>query len=395
MIPATVINLNKIMKKLFLALILFFLFISCDKNAIQQTTDSLKNADSLFTKANDGLKTLDSISKTITDSEGIAKKIIIPEIEKQKKVIDSTLRNGGFKMDSINKEIEKITKNVGTGTAVVKALDSANQAIKNGESPIAVLTKTADKILKQTKREEVPKKSPSESNRILKPEENSVIIPPYSEKDPIVKSGILEIEVENISAAKDILREKLRNNSAELVTEKFSQTEGFEREYITVKVPLKNFDGLIADFSSDLGEVRVKNTNMEGTDYVSKQMCDVEITLVQKEKIASTTLTTDDSEKNPDSFGAKFSGAFMSGFKVLGDIMIAVLPFWPLFLIAGIIWYFVRKNRRKLAQEEFEKHQKTTQQANFQTENLAKNTTLSKELPKNETSDYSKYLPKE
>ena len=106
------------MKKILLSFFIASALISCDKNTIQQTTDSIKSADSLFTKANDGLKTLDSISKTINDSNGIANKIILPEIQKQKKVIDSTIRNGGYQIDSINKEIEKITKNVKVGTEV-------------------------------------------------------------------------------------------------------------------------------------------------------------------------------------------------------------------------------------------------------------------------------------
>ena len=66
------------MKKILLSFFIASALISCDKNTIQQTTDSIKSADSLFTKANDGLKTLDSISKTINDSNGIANKIILP-----------------------------------------------------------------------------------------------------------------------------------------------------------------------------------------------------------------------------------------------------------------------------------------------------------------------------
>ena len=74
------------MKNLFFIILATAALISCDKCTIQQTTDNIKRADSLFTKANDGIKTLDSISKTITDSDGITKKVIIPEIEKQKKL---------------------------------------------------------------------------------------------------------------------------------------------------------------------------------------------------------------------------------------------------------------------------------------------------------------------
>ena len=82
------------MKKIFLSIFVAGALVSCDKNTIQQTTDSIKQADSLLTKANDGIKTLDSILKTINDSDGITKKVILPEIEKQKKSIDSTIKSG-------------------------------------------------------------------------------------------------------------------------------------------------------------------------------------------------------------------------------------------------------------------------------------------------------------
>src|SRR5690606_17004692 len=115
------------MKNLFLIIFFATAAISWEKCSIQQTTDNIKRADSLFTKANDGIKTLDSISKTISDSNGIAKKVILPEIQKQKKSIDSTIKSGGWRIDSINKQIEKITKNVIVGTEVAKTLDSRSE----------------------------------------------------------------------------------------------------------------------------------------------------------------------------------------------------------------------------------------------------------------------------
>ena len=89
---------------------------SCSKQEFSEATNSIKKADSLFMKANDGLKTLDSISKRVNDSNGIARKVVLPEIEKQSKKIDSTLKSGSWKIDSINKDIAEITKNIKVGT---------------------------------------------------------------------------------------------------------------------------------------------------------------------------------------------------------------------------------------------------------------------------------------
>ena len=135
------------MKNIFVTLLLLVMATSCSKQEFSEATSSIKRADSLFTKASDGLKTIDSISKRINDSDGIARKVLIPTIEKQTKRIDSTLKSGRWKIDSINKDIAEITKHVKTGTDVAKTLDSASQLLKNGENAISVLAKTADKIL--------------------------------------------------------------------------------------------------------------------------------------------------------------------------------------------------------------------------------------------------------
>ena len=331
------------MKNLFFIIITAAAVISCHKSTIQQTTDNIKRADSLFTKANDGIKTLDSISKTINDSDGIAKKVIIPEIEKQKKSIDSTIKSGGWRIDSINKQIEKITKNVVVGTEVVKTLDSANESLKNGESTIKVLTRTADKILKQTKKQNPTAENSANENRATPQEQNNpVIVPPVVEKDPIVKTARLEIQVNNLNTAKALLKQKIRENNADLVFENFSLNEGIQKEYITAKVPLQNFDQLLSNLSGQLGDVKSKSTESEGKDYIASQICDIEITLLQNENIADTALTKDEKEENPNSF----SGAFMKGFKILGDAMLFLLPFWPVFLIGGLVWYFINRNKK-------------------------------------------------
>lgn len=382
------------MKNLFFIILATVALISCDKSTIQQTTDNIKRADSLFTKANDGIKTLDSISKTITDSDGITKKVIIPEIEKQKKSIDSTIKSGGWRIDSINKQIEKITKNVVVGTEVVKTLDSANESLKNGESTIKVLTRTADKILKQTKKQN-PTAENSANEKLATPQEqnNPVIVPAVVEKDPIVKTARLEIQVDNLNTAKALLKQKIRENNADLVTENFSLNEGIQKEYITAKVPLKNFDQLLSNLSGQLGDVKSKSTESEGKDYIASQMCDIEITLLQNENIADNALTKGDEEENTDSF----SGAFMKGFKVLGDAMLFLLPFWPVFLIGGLVWYFISRNKKKKAKEEFERQQILNQQnaAAYPTQNQTSTEPVQEDkAAETPDTDYSKYLPK-
>src|SRR5690606_9973593 len=139
-----------------------------------------------------------------------------------------------------------------------------------------------------------------------------------------------------------------------------SQNEGIEREYITVKVPLQNFDGLVSDLSNQLGDVKVKNTESEGKDYIASQMCDIQITLLQNENIAQNQFGKDETKTGENSF----SSAFLKGFEVLKKGLLFLLPFWPIFLIAAGIWYFANRNKRKKAQQEFERQQIVSQQNN-------------------------------
>ncbi|ROI07505.1 DUF4349 domain-containing protein [Kaistella haifensis] len=384
------------MKKIFLAIFLAVALVSCDKNTIQQTTDSIKQADSLLTKANDGIKTLDSISKTINDSDGIAKKVILPEIEKQKKSIDSTIKSGSWQIDSINKEIEKITKNVKVGTEVVKTLDSANRSLEKGENAISVLTKTADKILQQTKSQPKVAENPA-PNPPSQSQNNSVTTLPEKAISPLVKTARLEIQVENLDEAKALLKQKIRENNADLVSENFTQNEGIMREYTTVKVPLQYFDGLVSDVSSQLGDVKSKSTETEGNDRIASQMCDVEITLVQNENISGTAFAKEKVEEDPNSL----SGAFMKGFKVLGDAMLFLLPFWPIILIAVGLWYFIAKRNNKKREEEFQRQLALEREKIKAAEALKpsaetpQNTEPTNAEENKNDDDNSKYMPKE
>ncbi len=212
------------MNKIFATFLLFGLLISCSKQEFSEATNSIKTADSLFTKANNGLKTLDSISKKLNDSNGIARKILIPTIEKQTKKIDSTLKSGSWKIDSINKDIAEITKNVKVGTDVAKTFDSVNKALQNGENAISVLSKTADRILKRTQTQKATLPPNSESQNPQANQNNTVVIPPIVEKNPLVKTAVLEIQVDDIAQAKSILKQKIRENNADLVSSNFQST---------------------------------------------------------------------------------------------------------------------------------------------------------------------------
>ena len=83
----------------------------------------------------------------------------------------------------------------------------------------------------------------------------------------------------------------------------------------------------------------------------------------------------------------------MSGFKVLGEVMIAILPFWPLFLIAGLIFYFVQRSKKK---KEVQSLENPTNIPVQKTDAITPAENIEKENDEDsDETDYSKYLPKE
>jgi hypothetical protein len=119
--------------------------------------------------------------------------------------------------------------------------------------------------------------------------------------------------------------------------------------------------------------------------------------LIQKENDAIIPIDEDNPEQNPDSFSSKTGNAFMDGFDVLGKITLIILPFWPLFLIGGIVWYFVLRNNKLKEEKEFLQQQLLNQQK--VAESVAEKVNPSensqeKSVDQTMETEYSKYLPK-
>lgn len=396
------------MRKLFFGLIATAtLFLACNKTDLQQASDSFKNADSLFNEAKASYKTLDSISKVVNDSNSTIGKVIAPELNKHKEIIEDAIKNGNLSIDSLNKEFEKINHKTKQADEIKKAIDSANNAIKSGDNAAAVIAETASKILKQaSKKSQTPPQKQSEpevqnENQSSQPQSLPQTQP---EKYPITKTTRLQINVDDIAAAKAILNQSLHNYNGDLITENLSENEGVAKEFITVKVPLNNFDELVNSVTT-LGNVESKSTEMEGKDYIGSQMCDVEITLVDKTPEQNSTnddLNVLNKDEKPQTFGEKSTEAFSKGFTILGSLFLALIPFWPIFLIGGIIWYFVAKRNKKRRDEEFQRQlaleKEKLKNAETSVQPIQQEEQKNKEeqnLPQENTEDdITKYMPK-
>ncbi len=379
------------------------LLIACNKTDMQQATDTIKNADSLFQEAKESYNTLDSISKVVNDSNSTIGKVIVPEIEKHKEIIEDAVKKGNINIDSVQRQFDKIKAKTQQNDEIRKTIDSVSAVVKDSKTEnvkVKDIIESANKILNKVKENPQPSAPKVSPNDVKISTQKTEII-------PIVKTARLNISVEDIASAKAMLQQELRNTSGDLVTENYSENEGIAKEYITAKVPLCNFNNLVNNLAN-LGAVQTKTTESRGKDYDANQMCDVEITLIDNSISSASSAPSEDlniingDEKKDETFGDKSQGAFMKGFSVLGSLFLALVPFWPIFLIGGIVWYFVAKRNKKKREEEFQRQlalekerlkstEKSENQEITTQENVEKPTT---EEQKNDE-DISKYLPKE
>ncbi|GAB1347786.1 DUF4349 domain-containing protein [Cloacibacterium normanense] len=376
------------------------LLVACNKTDIQQTADSFKTADSLFNQAKESYQTLDSISKIVNDSNSTVGKIILPEINKHKEIIEDAIKKGNVNIDSLNREFKKLNNKSQQAQDIRKAIDSANNAIKSGDNAAVVIAETANEILKQTSKNNSQTQPEQEVQNQNQVQSQAV---PQRELYPIAKTTRLQVSVEDLATAKALLNQELSTYNADIITENYTENEGIAKQYLTVKIPLSNFNELVNKMSS-LGNVESKNTEVEGNDYVGSQMCDVELTLVDNtpETNNAEDLNILNDEQKDQTFGDKSSNAFMKGFAVLGGLFLALIPFWPIFLIGGIVWYFVAKRNKKKREEEFQRQLalerekiKAAEALKPSAEETPQNTEPTNAVENKNDDDISKYMPKE
>lgn len=145
--------------------------------------------------------------------------------------------------------------------------------------------------------------------------------------------------MDDIATGKYSIQDQIRKYDGIVKTENLISNDELQTYYITAKVPLQKFDYLVEELA-DLGTVKNKNVEIVGNDYNQNKMCDIEITLY------GNKFHPAENEKDK-SFGSKSIDAVSSGWHVIGNILLFLLPLWPVFLIAGIGYYFYKKKNAK------------------------------------------------
>lgn len=306
------------MKKFILLAAVSGTFMMCKKAEATQDriNEAFHSADSAATVATETIdhvskkadKALDSASIKIKDFEN-TKNDIQQKIEHTSKMVDSLsdkiahtkLESKIEKKDSVEKEIEKI-------------------AVKN----------PAPKVIKETKI--IYKDKPVNDSYELN-----------MAKNKMVKSGYLAIKAENAETVKEIIREEVSRNNGYIKSENLSYVESAylhgenQKVYsLDIKVPIRHFDDLIDAINNNAGDIDTKDIQVSGQNYADNTICTINVNISDQGK----------TQTEPKSFGGKSLAAIESGWNVITSIFLFILPLWPLFLIAGIVYYFYKKKNK-------------------------------------------------
>jgi len=282
----------------------------CKKSDLQETNNTIANADSLIDNASESAAKFDSEANTIVDSLNLKAKDLI----QTKEEIETAFDKSKEKIDSISENVAKFKKDI-EEKKISSNIDSIKNQIKK-EIPKQV--KTVTKVIYKDK----PTKQES--------------VAPVNQ---MVKNGSVELNVDDISYAKESVKDIIRKYDGTIKTENLVSNDEFQTFYLTSKVPLEKFDYLIEDLAQ-VGTVRNKNLEVVGNHYNENKLCNLEITLYDNKLKAKES----DDNKN---FGEKSADAISSGWKVIGNILLFLLPFWPVFLIGGFGYYLYKKKYGK------------------------------------------------
>lgn len=284
----------------------------------------VNSADSAATVASETINSVNDKTNAAFDSATIK----IKELENTKNEVKNSIENTSKIVDSLSYKI--------TATKLESKIVKKDSAEKKSEK--IIVNVPAPKIIKETKiiYKDQPKKENYELN-----------VP----KNIMVKTGYLSINVNNTETVKEMIKEEVRKNSGYIKSEELSYvaTEAVKNAHsysdenqkvysLKIKVPMRNFDELMNNLSYNISDIENKNVKVSGQNYMDNTICDLNIVLTEKTE----------SDKEPKTFGDKSLAAVSSGWNVITSIFLFILPLWPLFLIAGIGYYFYKKRNKNL-----------------------------------------------
>lgn len=298
------------MKKFILLVAVSGTFIMCKKGeaATSPLENAISSADSTISDVSEKISEIDEKANAAIDSANVK----IKDFQQAGNEMTEHIEDTSKMVDSLSEKISSVKLE-----SKAEKKDSARKENK------IVINVPAPKVIKETKI--VYKNSPKKEN------------PELIRQNRFIKKGTLDLSVNDAETAKEIVKDEVAKYNGFVRSESISLQNGDKKTaYLKVKIPVQKFDYLMSDLNYNLGIVENMNIETSGHDIVENTMCEIDITLYgQHENI------TDD--KNPETLGAQSFAAISSGWNAITSIFLFILPLWPLFVIAGIGYYFYKK----------------------------------------------------
>ena len=302
------------MKKIIVAFVCISSLIACSKNEAGNESPNTAELleDTLVVPGKNDLilnsKRVDSIVATAKDTAVVK----IQQLNDQKRLLT----------EKVAKELDSASR-----TAVVSEIKMTQQKIDSVRNTLA---KTAQKIASTPKVVRETKVIYRDRPKTKTP----VALP------QITKSGELVIQVANMENAQVAVRDQLRKYDAVIKNEQISSYQEQQSQYLEISVPVAKSDYLISDLESQVGKLTTKNIEIYSLENGRNAVCHLGITLTSDQESALA-------DGHSKTFGGRSLGAVGSGWTVIQDIFIFLLPFWPVFLLGGGIYYYIRKKKMK------------------------------------------------
>ena len=306
------------MKNIILTFATVLSFIACEKKEAGNASENL-DATEVTTDSTATLNAgeADSIQKPISYGHEIADTMLkdtavikIQHLKEQQQLLT----------EKVAKEMDSATRSeiISEIKITQKKIDSVkNRFVSNVKKP-----KVTPRVIRETK--VVYRDAPKPKVVVNTPK--------------ITKKGELEIEVDDLELAQAITKEQIRKYDGTVKSEEISSYQNRNFDYLKINVPFDKSEYLIKDLETNVGKIVSQNIEIIGEEYAKNAMCYLEITLTNHAQEAVVPVAA-------KSFGGRTLGAVGSGWNVIQEIFLFILPFWPVFLIGGGVYYFFTKKK--------------------------------------------------
>lgn len=303
------------MKKIIVLTAVFSSFVMCKKGEAI-SNENYANSDSAIA----------TVEKDTTKLN-----IEAPKIEKIKDSIFTTKENtdGAVSENQMTKNSSTVTEHPDSISVAEKEekpktiTKNVDRVSKNTQQPINI--SVTPKIVKETKiiYQNRPQKVDEEAKKVNR----------------LRKEGTLSIRVENLEQSNELAKEEILKYDGIIKSENVTGNQIEQNSYLQIKVPIQKFEYLVNELS-EIGIVENKEFTTTGENHIEGTLCNLDLVLKSTSEKAIIS-------GKAEGFGGRSFSAISTGWNVIKEIILFLLPFWPIYMIIGILFYFYKGKRNK------------------------------------------------